>query len=181
MPIDDDYEFDDDPNLMDQFPTPPHGVRFGKGQPINFRGRPKGSQNFSTMANRVSNSRQKVLIDGKTRRKSTIELIILAIRLKASQGDIRAFDLMGEIVQTFDVVAVGNRGVLICQEKLTAEEWEMVYNPQIYDDELIEKFPYLLRAKRDHRAAIEVAEKRAEDIEAAYKVRRAAAQSDGSG
>lgn len=83
MPYEDEESVFDEAEYFDYAPEPPHGLRFGEGQPINRRGRPRGSPNMATMVRKVAFKRHRVKIDGRVRQKNTIELVVLAIKRKA--------------------------------------------------------------------------------------------------
>lgn len=151
MPSDGDYDFDDDYGPFEEPTTDrPQGVRFGEGQPINRGGRPRGSPNIGTMVRRVALKRHRVKIEGRIRRKNTLELIALAILNKSARGDLRAFNLHQKLLQQGSAAGETRLGVLISQEKFMIDEWLAVYGFDFSDDEVEQRFPYLMRMRKDH-------------------------------
>ncbi|MBD8678318.1 DUF5681 domain-containing protein [Sphingomonas sp. CFBP 13720] len=146
------YFIDDDVNNGPS--ERPHGVRFGEGQPINRRGRPRGSTNIRTMTKRVARERHSVMIDGKRRRKTTLELILLSLKKKAAEGNAKAFRLQESWLRKLAPQHEDTLAVLIVPEPVTAEEWEAIYSPSMSDQDVKERFPYLIRARRAHQLYI---------------------------
>jgi hypothetical protein len=69
---------------------PPGHTQFVKGQSGNPKGRPKGSQNLSTILNKVGRERVKVTENGRTRYITKFEATILQLVNKAGVGDLNA-------------------------------------------------------------------------------------------
>lgn len=163
--IDDD---DDDGNPEEELERP-HGVRFGEGQPINRGGRPRGSPNLKTLTRRVAMQRHHVTIDGKRCRKSTIELMVLSLKKKAAAGDVKAFKLQQSWLQKLAPRQERRTAVLIGPEQLDAEEWEAVYGGQMSDEEVGERYPYLMRVRREHQAYTAKLDRQIEEAQASIR------------
>lgn len=144
--IEDDFTDAYDEELSER----PRGVRFGEGQPINRLGRPRGSPNQRTMTKRVAMQRHKVTIDGKSCRKSTLELVLLSLRKKAAQGDVKGFKLQRSLLQKLAPRQEGRSAVLILPTRLTCDEWEAVYDSTFPNENVTERFPYLMRERKAH-------------------------------
>lgn len=71
---------------------PPREHQFVKGKSGNPGGRPKGSQNFSTILRRELDRSATVTIDGKKRKVSKREVIAMRLLDKAIKGDQKAID-----------------------------------------------------------------------------------------
>ena len=140
----------DEAELFSDLPDPPHGVRFGEGQPINRQGRPRGSPNLATIVRRVALKRHRVKIEGKIRRKNTVELVMLAIRRKAAQQDVRALKLMQSLIEKVSPRPPKRQGVLISCEKLTSDEWDAVYGYDMTDADVDAKVPYMMKMRKRH-------------------------------
>ena len=69
---------------------PPSHTQFVRGQSGNPKGRPKGSQNLSTILNKVGSQRVKVTENGRVRFISKREATILQLVNKAVAGDLNA-------------------------------------------------------------------------------------------
>lgn len=72
---------------------PPRSHRFKPGRSGNTRGRPKGARGRRSMVERVLFERRSVDLDGSGRlqKTTTLELVVLALRQRALEGDNRAF------------------------------------------------------------------------------------------
>ena len=69
---------------------PPSHTQFVRGQSGNPKGRPRGSQNLSTILNKVGRERVKVTENGRTRYITKFEATILQLVNKAVAGDLNA-------------------------------------------------------------------------------------------
>lgn len=168
---DDDGDFpdwDDEEDTADR----PHGVRFGEGQPINRRGRPRGSPNMKTIIQRVAKKRFKITIDGKVQRKSAIALILMAIQKKASEGDLAAFKLQQRLIEQFGPQPVKRQGVLIGGEEITQLEWNAVYGHQMTDEEVLQQVPYMMLRRREHQRYMKEQDARIAASMADYELRK---------
>lgn len=157
----DDFDPGDPYGGPDDFSCPPPGLRFGEGQPPNLGGRPPGSENRKTIIKRVATKRHRIKLDGRPRTKNTLDLVLRAIRTAASRGEVAAFDLQEELKARFGLRPDRTpQAVLILGEELTAEEWDVVYGPDISDEECEERFPYLRKSRsafREHQARTQAA------------------------
>ena len=163
MPWDDDENDDYDLDGVTNAPDRSRGVRFGEGQPINRRGRPRGSPNLATLVKRVSKQRHRVVIDGKVRTKGTVELLIFALQKKAAEGDLRAIQLQKSLLQRLSPVHEKASAVLIRGEKLNIDEWQAVYGEQYTDDDVSELFPHLADAREREKTFNKVAHRKTID------------------
>ena len=69
---------------------PPKRTQFSKGQSGNPKGRPKGSQNFSTILAKAGRQRVKVTTNGRSRYITKFEASMLQLMNKAAAGDLKA-------------------------------------------------------------------------------------------
>jgi len=69
---------------------PPKHTQFPKGRSGNPKGRPKGSQNVSTIFRRVARQRVKVTGDGRSRYITKLEATVTQLSNQAASGDPRA-------------------------------------------------------------------------------------------
>ena len=72
---------------------PPLASRFHKGQSGNPKGRAKGSENASTVLQRVANTTVTVTENGCRKTKSKLELAFTQVMNKAAGGDLQAINL----------------------------------------------------------------------------------------
>lgn len=100
---------------------PPMVTRFKNSG--NLKGRPKGSKNRKTIVREVAGEMHTVVENGKKRRRSTLELMLLALRNRAMAGDVRA-------IREFDRISTkhapqnksSKTGVLVAPAPMTIEE-----------------------------------------------------------
>jgi hypothetical protein len=169
---DEDSDYDRNPDYDDPGDEQPErlrGRRFGEGQPINRGGRPRGSPNFATMAKRVAGKRHKVMIDGRLRHKSTLELVILALKRKAASGDIFAIDIVQDLSSWLEPRKAIRSAVLITGEDLTPDEWQAVFGNDVTDEEVEQRFPYLMRMRRANQLYNSKQKEREDQLAAASK------------
>jgi hypothetical protein len=81
---------------------PPRNSRFQRGRSGNPKGRPKGVSNFKTDLRATLEAAVRVTQDGKPRKKSTQEAMLLRLREKALGGDSRALDRLILLAQTYN-------------------------------------------------------------------------------
>jgi hypothetical protein len=84
----------DDKDYTIGFQKPPKNTRFVKGKSGNPMGRPKGSQNATTILDKVCRERIRVTTNGKVRYLSKYEAAMLQLMNKAASGDLRALQLL---------------------------------------------------------------------------------------
>ena len=72
------------------YKRPPKAHQFKAGQTGNPRGRPKGTRNLSTDLAEISSRRVSVRENGKERRISRQEAMLLSLYNKALHGDVKA-------------------------------------------------------------------------------------------
>ena len=101
---------------------PPTRRRFKKSG--NPKGRPKGSKNRKTIVRTVANEMHKVLENGKRRRRSTLELVLLRLRnMVLEDKNVRAFEELHRLTKTYQPQeADDSLGYLVVSAGLTAEE-----------------------------------------------------------
>jgi len=81
---------DDSPRYEVGYGKPPQGTRFKKGKSGNPTGRPKGSKNLATIFAELGNERVTVTENGRTRRLTKMEAIILQLTNKSLSGNLVA-------------------------------------------------------------------------------------------
>ena len=102
---------------------PPMKRRFKSGESGNRRGRPRGSKNHKTIVKEIMNEMHAVTEDGQRRRRSTIELVLLALRNRAVEGNVRAFRAYKKFLAKYEPQDThSDRGYLVVPATLTPEE-----------------------------------------------------------
>ncbi len=129
---------DEDGNAPGSAPeTDPHGLsdyavgygkppmirRFKSGQSGNRRGRPGGSKNRKTIVREIMNEMHTVTEDGRQRQRSTLELILIALRNRMAEGNARAFRAFKKFLTKYEPQeANSDRGCLVVPAPITPEE-----------------------------------------------------------
>ena len=103
---------------------PPLIRRFKSGQSGNRRGRPRGSKNRKTIMREIAPEMHAVTEDGQRRRRSTLALMLLALRNRAADGNVRALRAYTKYLAKYEPQeADPNVGVLVAPAELTFEEY----------------------------------------------------------
>ena len=106
--------------------NPPMTRRFKQGQSGNPSGRPHGSKNHKTIVKRIANEMHAVTEDGRRRRRSTLELMLLALRNRAAEGNVPAFRALRKYLARFGPQDTpSNGGYLVVPAPVTPEEFAM--------------------------------------------------------
>ncbi len=117
----------DSPEIPDYtvgYGNPPLKGRFKEGQSGNRRGRPRGSKNRKTIVREIANEAHAVTEDGQRRQRSTLELILLTLRNRAAEGDVRAFRAYTKYLAKFEPQETHSKGgYLVVPAEMTPEEW----------------------------------------------------------
>ncbi len=124
-------DFEDDDDYEVGYGRPPVAHQFKRGAPSpNPVGRPKGAKGRKSIIRQIANETREYSEGGIRRRASTLELVVLAVRNRVAQGDLRALKLSdmlsGEESKEEPQVP---KGVLILPDTLTHEEWLLKYSP----------------------------------------------------
>jgi len=103
---------------------PPTIRRFKQGQSGNPRGRPRGSKNRKTIVRQIAEEMHTVAEDGQRRRRSTLELMLLALRNRSLEGDVRAFRALRKFLARFEPQDTPSKlGYLVVPGVMTEEEF----------------------------------------------------------
>ncbi len=102
---------------------PPTRRRFKKSG--NLKGRPKGAKNCKTIVKAVANETHTVLENGKRRRLSTLDLVLLRLRNMALEDkNVRAFEEFHRLIKTYQPQETNDdAGCLVVTAEMTQEEW----------------------------------------------------------
>ncbi len=90
----------------------------------NPKGRPRGAKNRKTIVKMVANEMHNVTEIGERRRRSTLELVLLCLRNKALDKNVRAFEELHRLTKVYQPQEAGvRRGYLVLSAEVTQEEW----------------------------------------------------------
>ncbi len=104
--------------------NPPLIRRFKVGQSGNRRGRPRGSKNRKTIVRGIVKEMHTVTEDGQQRSRSTLELMLLALRNRAAEGNVRGFRAYTKYLAKYEPQETGSKlGYLVAPAEMTPEEW----------------------------------------------------------
>ncbi len=102
---------------------PPLTRRFKSGRSGNRRGRPRGSKNCKTIVREIANEMHPVTEDGRLRRRSILEFMLLALRNLAAEGNVRAFREYKKYLAKFDPRETDSKlGYIVLSADVTVEE-----------------------------------------------------------
>ncbi len=102
---------------------PPTERRFKKSG--NLKGRPNGAKNRKTIVRTVANEMHTVVENGKRRKRSTLDVVLLNLRSMAMEGkDIRATDELHRLIKAYGPQEADDRcGYLVVPAQPTDEEF----------------------------------------------------------
>jgi hypothetical protein len=102
---------------------PPMQRRFKSGQSGNQRGRPHGSKNRKTILNEIANEMHTVTVNGKRRRRSTLVLMLFALRNLGAEGNVREFRAYKKYLAKYEPQETNSEhGYLVVPAGKTPEE-----------------------------------------------------------
>ncbi len=103
--------------------NPPMKRRFKPGESGNPKGRPKGSKNRKTIVRAIMNEMHAVTEDGRRQPRSTLELMLIAFRNRAVEGNARAFREYRKFLAKYEPQASNSKlGCLVVPAPITVEE-----------------------------------------------------------
>jgi hypothetical protein len=102
----------------------PKDSRFKPGCSGNLKGRPPGAKNRKKILEEIANEMHWVVEGDERRRRSTLELVLLSLRNRAIEGNVKAFRAVHELLVKYGPrEASKSGGKLIVPGLLTDEEW----------------------------------------------------------
>ena len=103
--------------------NPPMITRFKSGRSGNPNGRRKGSKNRKTIVREIMNELHTVIENGRRRRRSTIELMLIALRNLAVEGNVRAFREYTKFLARYEPQESASKvGYLVVPAPITKED-----------------------------------------------------------
>ena len=102
---------------------PPMCRRFKKSG--NLKGRPKGAKNRKTIVKLVADERHSMLENGKRRRRTTLEIVLLCLRNMALEDtNVRGFEELHRLTKAYQPQEADDHvGYLVVPAPLTNEEF----------------------------------------------------------
>ena len=119
---------------------PPKHTRFKPGQSGHREGRPRGSRGVKKIVEEIAFETHVVTDDGKRTRRSTIDLVAMALRRHAMSGNIRAIRATHDYLQRFGVKEPDKRGGFL-----------VVHEPPKTEEQKEESFKKLAEQQRKYR------------------------------
>jgi hypothetical protein len=105
---------------------PPRANRFGKGRSGNPSGRPKGSKNLRSLIKEAAGKKVSVYEDGKTRRKTKMDIAVTQMFNKAVKGEPRFTQMVLEHFKNAENASAADYIVDSFQEADTAVVVEII-------------------------------------------------------
>ena len=103
---------------------PPMGSRFKPGRSGNPKGRPRGAKNRKKILEEIANEMHWVVEGDERQRRSTLELVLLSLRNRSIEGNVKAFRAVHELLAKYGSrKASKSGGYLIVPGMVTEEEW----------------------------------------------------------
>jgi len=97
--------------------------RFKSGQSGNPKGRPRGSKNLRTIVKEIASERHTFTENGHKRSRSTIELMLLALRNHMAEGNPRALRAYKKLLAKYEPQESDSKaGYLVVSAPITVEE-----------------------------------------------------------
>ena len=103
---------------------PPKPSQFKPGESGNPKGRPVGAKSQKKIVEQIANEMHWVVDGGQWRHRSTIELVLLSLRNRSVEGNVRPFRAFHEYLAKYGPQEpINSGGYLIVPEIPTVEEW----------------------------------------------------------
>jgi hypothetical protein len=107
------------------YKVPPTEHQFQKGQSGNPSGQPKGAKGKRQIAERVLLEKHEVVEGDRKVQRTTLELLLLALRNKSFEGSNRAFKDLEKLAAKYDPQPPTEpAGILLVPGHLTMEAWK---------------------------------------------------------
>ena len=107
------------------FRNAPKHSRFKPKHSGNAKGRPNGAMGHKGIVEKIAFEVHRVDEGGKSRRRTTYELVILTLRDLALKGDVRAHDEVHKLLMKYGPQEPDRpAGYIVVPETLTMAEWE---------------------------------------------------------
>ena len=103
---------------------PPKHSRFKPGETGNPKGRPVGVKSRKKIVEQIANEMHWVVDGGERRQRSTLALVLLSLRNRSVEGNVRAFRAFHDYLAKYGPQEpINSGGYLIVPEVPTVEEW----------------------------------------------------------
>jgi hypothetical protein len=91
-------------------------------RPPPSRGRARGAEGLKALVQRLAREKRTVRLDGKARRVTTAEALVLVLVARAAKGDVRAYEMVQDLQAKLGNTVI-NGGYMLAPEALSNEEW----------------------------------------------------------
>ncbi len=121
------------PKPKSGYKRPPEETRFAAGRSGNPKGRPKGAVGQAAIAKKVLFEEHDVMEAGTPVRRTSLDLVLLAFRNLAFNGNPRAFKEFEKLCAKYDPALQEPRrgGLLVVPGRLAPEDWEAIFSPKV--------------------------------------------------
>lgn len=112
------------PDCSVGYRQPPLQKRFKKNLSGNPRGRPKGSKNRKTVLRNIMYETLVVTENGKRRRRTTLELLLVTLRNLSLKGNVRATRVFWKYLEKYaPQESHSGAGYIVVPAEMSPEEW----------------------------------------------------------
>lgn len=120
------------PKPKSGYKRPPEKTRFATGRSGNPKGRPKGAVGQAAIAKKVLFEHHDVMEAGTPVRRTSLDLVLLAFRNLAFNGNPRACKEFQKFCAKYDSTLQERKrgGVLVVPGRLAPEDWEAIFSPK---------------------------------------------------
>jgi hypothetical protein len=119
------------------YENPPKDSRFRAGQSGNPKGRPPGSKSRKEIVEEIAGEMHLVDEGGDCRWRSVLELVLLSLRNRSLEGNVRAFRIVSDLIVKYEPQESEKVGgfMVFPERAATMEEWAEYYGVDIVKEE----------------------------------------------
>jgi hypothetical protein len=88
-------------------------TRYEAGESGNRKGRPKGAKGRKQIVTGIAGESHLVTEEGKPQRRTTLELVLLALQRRALDGDIKAFEAVDRLLERYQPEQPAKQGAFL--------------------------------------------------------------------
>lgn len=120
------------PKPKSGYKRPPEKTRFAAGRSGNPKGRPKGAVGLAAIAKKVLFEEHDVIEAGVSVRRTSLDLVLLAFRNLAFDGNTRACKEFQKFCAKYDPALQERQrgGVLVVPGRMRLEDWQELFSPK---------------------------------------------------
>lgn len=119
------------------YENPPKGTRFKTGQSGNPKGRPPGAKSRKKIVEEIAGEMYLIDEGGECRRRSILELVLLSLRNRSLEGNVRAFRTVFDLNVKYEPQESEISGgyIVLPERAATMEEWAEDHGVEIVNEE----------------------------------------------